>query len=201
MATRFLYLVRHGQYTHIPEGPKRDAGLTELGLEQSQATGEALRAFPIEMIYTSDLWRALQTAQAIAASFPDVPLRRSQTLRETIPYVPPHKWEEYQARRPNVTLEDMKAKQQRTDKTYGRFFNRARGHDKHILIVSHGNLIRYFVCLAWGIPLAQWVDLGSLNCGITMVQIWSDGKSFVQAYNDVGHLTDDQQTDNFFPLI
>ena len=61
-----FYLVRHGQ----SEGNAReiilghtDLGLTELGLRQAECTADALAAVEFDRIYSSDLLRAMQTAE------------------------------------------------------------------------------------------------------------------------------------------
>ena len=64
-----LYLVRHGQSAGNAEG--RFGGhsatpLSELGKKQAEATAAALAKEHINAIYTSDLFRAVQTAQPLA---------------------------------------------------------------------------------------------------------------------------------------
>lgn len=61
-----FYLVRHGQ----SEGNAReiilghtDLGLTELGLRQAECTADALATVKFDRIYSSDLLRAMQTAE------------------------------------------------------------------------------------------------------------------------------------------
>lgn len=67
-ATR-LFLIRHGQSAGNAEG--RFGGhsatpLSELGFEQARVTAEALARENINAIYSSDLLRALQTAEPLA---------------------------------------------------------------------------------------------------------------------------------------
>lgn len=64
-----LYLVRHGQSAGNAEG--RFGGhsatpLSELGLHQARITAKALAKERINAIYSSDLKRAMQTAEALA---------------------------------------------------------------------------------------------------------------------------------------
>ena len=64
-----LYLIRHGESTFNAEGRiqgQTDAPLSELGRRQSQAVADALAMRPIEVVYSSPLRRALETAQPIA---------------------------------------------------------------------------------------------------------------------------------------
>ena len=65
-----LYLVRHGETTanaaDILQG-QSDYPLTEKGMKGSTATGKALRAVPFVRAYSSDLFRAYNTACLITA--------------------------------------------------------------------------------------------------------------------------------------
>ena len=61
-----IYIVRHGQSlgnaSRVLLGSTTDLDLSELGRLQAKATAEAMRDFPIDIIYTSDLKRAYSTA-------------------------------------------------------------------------------------------------------------------------------------------
>src|SRR3712207_4314638 len=62
------YLVRHGQTEWNTQGRTQGHGnspLTDLGISQAQNLARALREYPIDMIYCSDLGRAVQTAQIV----------------------------------------------------------------------------------------------------------------------------------------
>jgi broad specificity phosphatase PhoE len=64
-----IYLIRHGQTDWNREGRWQGFEQTSLnseGLAQAQALAEYLRQYPITAVYTSDLSRALQTANALA---------------------------------------------------------------------------------------------------------------------------------------
>ena len=64
-----IFLVRHGQDTDNAAGilnGRRDTELTELGREQARNVAEKLRDNNVEIIYTSPLKRAYETARIIA---------------------------------------------------------------------------------------------------------------------------------------
>ena len=67
MASRFLYLVRHGD---AAEGGR----LSDAGEEQARRTGERLKNLPVTQIHRSPLPRAAQTARLIAGWLPGVPV-------------------------------------------------------------------------------------------------------------------------------
>jgi broad specificity phosphatase PhoE len=84
MSTRLLF-VRHAE-VHNPRnvvyGRLPRFRLSARGREQAQLIAECLADEPIAAIYTSPLLRARQTARAIAAQHPGVPLRRNALLAE-----------------------------------------------------------------------------------------------------------------------
>lgn len=78
-----LYLVRHGETDHNAAGRamgQMDVPLNARGLEQARQTAEFLKRYPIERIVSSDLSRAMSTAQPLADALglavePDARLR------------------------------------------------------------------------------------------------------------------------------
>lgn len=67
-----LIFVRHGQSTANAEkifAGQTDVSLTELGKKQAENTARFLQSYPIEAIYSSDLLRAMQTAEPTARRF------------------------------------------------------------------------------------------------------------------------------------
>ncbi len=79
-----LYLIRHGQSAGNAEG--RFGGhsptpLSKLGLEQAQLTAQSLAKERIDAIYTSDLHRAVQTAEPLAKLL-DLPIIKTSAFRE-----------------------------------------------------------------------------------------------------------------------
>ena len=79
-----LYLIRHGQSAGNAEG--RFGGhsatpLSKLGEKQAQLTGKTLAKEGIAAIYSSDLHRAVQTANALS-KLTDVPVVTTSAFRE-----------------------------------------------------------------------------------------------------------------------
>ncbi len=64
-----LYCVRHGETLHNAAGRiqgQTDSQLSPLGIRQCQAVAEVLRQLPIDVVISSPLRRALDSARAIA---------------------------------------------------------------------------------------------------------------------------------------
>lgn len=79
-----LYLVRHGETDHNAGGRamgQMDVPLNARGLEQALQTAEFLRRYPVEHIVSSDLSRAMSTAQPLAEAL-GLAVVSDQRLRE-----------------------------------------------------------------------------------------------------------------------
>jgi serine/threonine-protein phosphatase PGAM5 len=184
MATRYLHLIRHGQYEQ--EGDRSRERLTPLGVEQAQLTAERLRLLPITAIHCSSLPRAVETAEIIAQAFPGIPLHKTRYLRECVPCIPQNV-SQYTLKIPAERLAEYR---EQAECAFGRYFRRTRGADRHELLICHGNIIRYFVCRVLGAPPQAWLNMDSDTCGISLVKIGSDGTMWLISYNDTGHLPD-----------
>ena len=179
MATRTIYFVRHGEYDWQAQPPSLKR-LTPLGKKQAQLTAKRLRSLPVTAIYSSDLIRAVETAEIIRRNHDGIPYAKRRVLREcALPS--PYSFK-------NVSEERLRAGQKQAAAAFSSFLRPARGHDKHEIIVCHGNLIRYLVSRLLVDSGDNWSRMGTSNCGISKVVIKSDGRMRVITYNDIGHL-------------
>ncbi len=79
-----LYLIRHGQSAGNAEGRFGGHGttpLSELGSQQAEKTAKVLAKEGINVIYSSDLLRAVQTAEPLGKLL-DLPINKSEAFRE-----------------------------------------------------------------------------------------------------------------------
>jgi probable phosphoglycerate mutase len=187
MTNRVLYLVRHGEYA-APEGtPPEDGTLTEVGEEQARLTGQRLSGVPFAAIHHSPVPRAARTARLIADFHPGVPVHASDLLRECIPAVPPREDLNdddaafFDAFPPDV-LDDGRAQAARAVERFA--CPTGAGPE---LLVSHGNLINWFVAQALGGPDGAWLRLLDYHCAVTVIMYFPD-RVKVASYNDMGHL-------------
>lgn len=195
MASRYIYLIRHGQYN--PDAKTNDpleSSLTPLGKQQAQKTAKALRHVPITAVHTSTLNRAVETAEIITAVFPEIELQRTRRLWESIPVVS----QSLQTQFYHFPPDELQKQAARSAKAFEHYFKPTRGTDKHEILVTHGNLIRYFVCRALRVDPSAWLHMDCHNCGITRVRISEFGDTFLIGYNDIGHLPPRFRTDNFY---
>ena len=79
-----LFLIRHGQSAGNAEGRFGGHGptpLSDLGRKQAESTAKVLAKEGINAIYSSDLLRAVQTAEPLARML-DLPINTSASFRE-----------------------------------------------------------------------------------------------------------------------
>jgi 2,3-bisphosphoglycerate-dependent phosphoglycerate mutase len=197
-----VILVRHGQTKWNCElrfQGQSDSPLSELGECQARALGERLAALEIDALYSSDLGRALRTAQLIGkATGHEVVV--DQRLRErnfgifeglTI--------EEIEERHPEVL-----ARWRTRDPQYaipggenaGAIYNRMvaclndladRHSGRTIAAVSHGLALDAFYRHVAGIPLTAPRTLKLLNASLNTFYRGSEGWK-LGALSDVAHL-------------
>ncbi len=158
----------------------------------------------------------MQTAGIIALHFPEIPVQPARLLWECIPYVPPKFIHWYRENATNLiegkdqiplqyhpwlatlssltSLEKIDTGFDQAERAYQRYFKPTRKADRHEIIVSHGNLIRYFVTRVMGAPPESWLHNDIANCGISEVIITADGKALLISHNDTGHLPDGKRT-------
>ena len=84
METTRILLVRHGQSQGNAErrfGGHSPTPLSELGFKQAEATARALAVEKVTAVYSSDLLRAVQTAEPLARAT-GLEVNRTNALRE-----------------------------------------------------------------------------------------------------------------------
>lgn len=195
MPTRTIYLVRHGQYEGAGHGgAEPDGELTDIGRQQAALTALRLRDVPVEVIRHSTLIRARQTAEIIAAEFPDVPLRESAVLRECIPCAPPvvpEAYREFFAVVPRSALVDG---ERRAQEAMSMLFRDPGEDDCQEIVVAHGNLISYLVSQAIGAPASSWLRTDMHHCAISEVAMGSRRGLVLVSHNETGHLPPELRT-------
>jgi broad specificity phosphatase PhoE len=177
--SRFLYLIRHGQYIPQPDAPL-GGPLTPIGRDQARRVGRRFAGVDIASITSSDMPRAIETATLVAGEL-GVGAPRVVSiamLREQMPTrVPGYR----------VSIANRSAAKRSIDRIVARMFRRPRTN-RHEIVVCHGNLIRALVCRALGVRLTAWADMDTHNGGVTTIRIRGDGRIRVVGFNDTGHL-------------
>jgi broad specificity phosphatase PhoE len=185
-----------------------DIPLNERGRAQARRTAELLAHESFAAVYSSDLVRAVETAQIIAAphkldviAVPELREARyglweGLTRQEVLERFP----EEYQMRRTNPENfrpsggESRRELYERASKIFSELVTR---HPKQqILLVTHGGTIRAILRYALGLGPGNGhfaVD----NCGITIIDREEDDSYEIFTVNSVFHLRE-LRTEDFF---
>jgi broad specificity phosphatase PhoE len=177
-------LIRHGQY--LPSDETLGGQLTSLGREQARRTASRLKGLAVATIHSSDMPRAIETAEIIARELGRAKVAQSAMLRERVPTGIPGK---------HVPLGKRREAREAIDFIVERFFC-AAPRARHDIIVCHGNLIRALVCCALGARLGAWRKMDVHNGGITRLLVREDGSLRVTSFNDTGHLRGELLTES-----
>jgi broad specificity phosphatase PhoE len=141
-----LLLARHGETDWNREGRWQgwaDAPLNENGRAQARELAEQLRSTPFDAVYSSDLARAHETAEIVAAPH-DVPVIADSGLRE----IDVGSWSgltraELAEQFPNGDRPDGETRDQHRERVHAAVERIARANlGRRILIVTHGGTMR-----------------------------------------------------------
>ncbi|MEQ1605629.1 MAG: histidine phosphatase family protein [Pyrinomonadaceae bacterium] len=210
-----LYLIRHGQSAGNAEGRFGGHGptpLSDLGREQAEKTANLLAKEGIEAIYSSDLTRAVQTAQPLAKLL-DLPIHQSPAFRERhVGVLQGLTFDESKQRYPNdyYALINRNVNHIITDgESYRHLLRRITGELRSILrnhnhqriaIFSHTGAICYLTlhlmgAIHRGTKTTPW--LITSNCGINRFEFRGPRNIRILALNDTRHLVQTTGEDAF----
>ena len=173
-----LCLLRHGQTDWNLEGRWQghaDLCLNASGLEQARRVADELQSAHFDSIYSSDLQRALATAQAVDA-FHQIGVKTDSRLRELnmgewegklvteIPKLYPQAWADRQARPVESRPPGGESVWQLAQRVSLALAEICAEHPQGpVLVVSHGLALAVFLCHAQARPLADAFERVSPN--------------------------------------
>lgn len=164
-------------------------GLNALGREQARLVGERLASLgvPITSFVTSDFTRARDTADEIGRVLGMTAVEDS-LIHECTPT----------PFRPEYTLYHTPTENAQCDRrlraAWERYARPSPERDAHEVLVSHGNVIRWFVSKALGMDPTRWCMMDIGNASLTVIEVRSDGSTRLAAFSDVGHIPPGKQT-------
>ncbi len=199
-----VYAVRHGETEWNAEGRQQghlDSPLTAVGVRQAQLLAEGLTKKRIEVLYSSDLGRALQTAEIIANRLSlsihrDIRLRERNLgilqglTRDQFETQYPEESRRFNAADPDYVLPGGESLRQ--------LFNRcvacveeivAKNAGKNILIVGHGGVVRSFYHRATHTPPAGMRYFSLFNAAINSFRL-DGGHWMLDTWGEIAHLQD-----------
>lgn len=203
-----VLLIRHGQSEGNAErrfGGHTATPLSPLGRKQAAATAEALKKDSISAIYSSDLARAVETAQPLA-TLTGLPVNATEAFRErSVGVMEGLTFEDAAQKHPDEYAALLRRDFERVlsgGESYRQLFDRARNKLDSIISENRGGRIAVFshtgtICIlalhlmgALDAPELKPVWISSSNCGITRFELRKDGFVRVLVINDTRHLTE-----------
>ena len=180
-----LVLVRHGQTYANAEAIHQgwsNVALSELGKKQAEKVREKLSERHFDVIYSSDLCRAVETAEIIACNYPST-INFTQLLREVnvgnisgVSYDTAQKQygEKYLkcTQEYNFDLFNGETAQEFKERA-GRFLRQFEecAENKSILVITHGGLMRAIMSYILGIEISKIAKRISFkNCCISEIE-------------------------------
>jgi probable phosphoglycerate mutase len=182
-----IHLIRHGETEWNRElrwQGHSDPPLNERGRDQARGLAVALAHTPFTAVYSSDLRRASETAEIVAASH-GLPVRLDSRLRE----IDVGSWEGFTLAELEARFPEAVARWQQTGEhgwehgeSHDNMFTRAREavaaiaarhEDEEIIVVSHGGPIRALKALAAGIayPRDRREVPRTKNCEVYVIAV------------------------------
>lgn len=210
-----LYLIRHGQSDGNAEGRFGGHGptpLSELGLRQAELTSEVLAKERVAAIYSSDLYRAVQTAEPLAKLL-NLPIIKTSAFRERNVGVLegltfdeskqefPKDYYALVSRNIHHVITRGESYRHLLRRSTGRLWEILHNHQGNkVAIFSHTGAICFLTLHLMGAihrrtKQTPWIVTS--NCGINRFEIRGRNNVRVLALNDTRHLLDITGNDSF----
>lgn len=186
-----LWLIRHGESIDNREQRyqgQRDGPLSPLGKEQALRLAQRLQRLhascPFAVLYSSDLTRAVATAQPTSQAL-GLPLRTQPSLREIdvgawsgltfgeIAHKYPAQWAaSFPRMDPDLVRGGGESYRQAQERIVAAIDHIARAHpDERVLVFFHGGVMRAYLAHLLGFPLSNLRRLRVHNAAINRVRL------------------------------
>jgi broad specificity phosphatase PhoE len=205
--TTNVLLIRHGQSRGNAErrfGGHTATPLSARGRNQAQATARTLKSEAVTAIYSSDLARAMETAQPLA-KLTGLPINGTNAFRErSVGVMEGLTFEDAAQQHPEQYAALLRRDFEHVlegGESYRQLLDRAQDKLDQIIEENRGGKIVVFshtgtICIlalhlmgALDAPELKPVWISSANCGITRFELRNDGFVRVLAINDTNHLS------------
>jgi probable phosphoglycerate mutase len=204
MTATELIVVRHGETLWNSQSRiqgHHNSELTEAGFRQARAIAKRLSRTPFDILYSSDLKRALQTAQCIAEpnghEIKIEPRLRERNMgifegltREEILEKCADEYAHIKVHSPTYSIpggESLQEVYNRITTCFREIVDAQAG--KRIVAVTHGGVLDSLIRFVMEIPLSAPRKFRLFNAGLNTFFI-RDGVWMLGTWGDVSHLTD-----------
>ena len=195
-----IYLIRHGETEWNKEGRLQGTSnvlLSPEGIRQAKLLAQHTPFHSVDAIYSSDLSRAVKTAEILAEKF-SLPVVEERGFRET-------DFGEWEGRLLGELsgVEGFENFFTRPDKVHppnGETFLESQARvmtaleeivadsdGQSIIVVSHGSVIRLILCAALGVSIRKMWAIAQFNTSVNILRV-DDGNAVVELINSTAHL-------------
>lgn len=198
MDKTILFIVRHGETEWNRAGLQQghlDSPLTDNGIAQAKVMASTLKNKKIQRIFSSDLGRALQTAEFFASGL-GLSIQQDRRLRERnlgimqgktkeqFRQLFPDEWTRFKTDDPDYTFpkgESARDRLKRNMECLNELTLTYKGET--LLVVAHGGVLNSLYCYSQGIPLDKPRSFslynGAINCfsrtgDFWMLEFWGE---------------------------
>ena len=197
-----LIAVRHGETEwnlQRREMGQLDSRLTVRGIQQAEAIGRRLSGIKFAELYSSDLGRAVQTAEIIAAMCQKQVLLDSGLRERHMGLFQGLTWEEMREQYPGEretyertgfydAIPEGETAQQRLDRSVQVLTAIAESHpDQTVVVVTHGGFLMGFLEFVLGIPFGSGKRFKKQNASFNAFE-YVETKWCLETWNDLSHL-------------
>jgi len=181
-----LFIVRHGETLWNRDGRQQghlDSDLTERGIKQAQCIADAFKNSPLDALYTSDLGRAMHTAQIVAQGIGRQPLPEKRLRERHLGIMQGMTIADFKSQYPdlyayfrsgdaNYAIPGGESIRQKYDRSVACCLELAGNHiGRSILIVTHGGILDGLFRRALGLSLSQPRCFSLFNASINVFAI------------------------------
>ena len=203
MSITEIILIRHGE----SEGNRQkrwqghwDSPLSERGRLQAQALAARLARLPFDFLYSSDLSRARETAEIVAAATGHALIVEPRLRERNIGIFQGLTWEEIEARHPEEARrlqENWNEYQVPGGESEALFFERAvttveklaqRHRGRRIVAVTHGGVLRAMLMRGLGLPREEARSYAVINAALNRFAYNDEGWELI-SWGEAEHLT------------
>ncbi|MGI5489114.1 histidine phosphatase family protein [Microtetraspora malaysiensis] len=193
MATRHLYVVRHGAADAFGE-------LTDIGQRQTELLAERLARVPVDAVWHSPLPRAVRSARIIGERLRDVPVREAAELVDHVPHVPAQAPPAWAGFFDGYDPAEAAKGERLADALTGRFAHPAES-ETHEVLVTHAYQVAWLVRHALDAPRSRWLAMSCGNAAVTAIEYYDGATPALLLYNDMSHLPADLRWTGFGPGV
>jgi probable phosphoglycerate mutase len=208
-----VIIVRHGQTEWNIRGIRQgnlDSRLTEKGLAQAKALAQRLARERFTALYSSDLGRAMQTAQEVSSVtgheiITDARLRERhlgifQGLSgEQIKQKHPEEYKLHRTLGPDYVIPGGESVQQQVARNIGYLNEIGEKHlGETIVVVTHGGVLSGLFRHTFSIPFNAPRRFEFTNAGLNIFA-YEEGNWYLLTWGDVSHLAPDGRTEGEDP--